>query len=127
MDRIQQCADLSIRRGCGFGFLGISTSMVGMVSEMALAMKMGAIGTSLMVVILLLKGLRAPIRNYKHTELWILLDKQHDLPEPRAQQVIGNILRDRYLWHATWAALAATLLWFLAFWMVLFHMPPASG
>lgn len=97
--------------------------MVGMVSEMALAMKMGAIGTSLMVVVLLLKGLKAPARNYKHTEVWILLDKRHDLPEPRAQQVIGSILRDRYLWHATWAALAAGMLWFLSLWMTVFRGP----
>jgi hypothetical protein len=115
MQRVQDCADQSIRRGCGFGFLAVATAMVGMSSEMALAMKMGAIGTSLMAAILVLKGLNAPRRNFKHTEVWILLDRRHNFPDGRAQAVIGNILRERYLWHATWVASAAVTLWLVSF------------
>lgn len=124
MDRIQSCADLSVSRGCSFGYLAIATAMVGMAWDMSLAMKMGAIGASFMLVVLLMKGLRAPIRNYRHTEVWILLDKQHGLPEPRAQQVIGNALRDCYLRHATLVAIAATTLWLLAFGLYLFGRGP---
>jgi hypothetical protein len=68
--------------------------------------------------------MRAPIRNYKHTEVWVLLDKQHGLPEPRAQQVIGNVLRDCYLRHATLVAAAAAILWLLAYGLYLFGRAP---
>jgi hypothetical protein len=104
LDRIRTYADLSIRRGCGFAFLGIATFMVGMSSDAVLAFRSGAI-----------MGLRAPARSYKLTEVWILMDKSHDLPEPRAQQVFGSVLRDRYLWHAEIVAFGALGLWIIAF------------
>jgi hypothetical protein len=115
MNRIRTYADLSIRRGCGFALLGIATFMVGMASDAVLAFRSGAIMVSLMMAILLLKGFRAPRRNYKTTEVWILMDKRHGLPESRAQQVFGSVLRDRYLWHAEIVALAALGLWIIAF------------
>lgn len=114
VDRIRHFADLSIRRACGFGFLAVSTTMVGAASDFHLAMRMGAIGVTFMVVVLVMKAMRAPVRNYRHTELWLLLDRNHGLPEPHAQLVMGGVLRDRYMWHATWAGGAAALLWVLA-------------
>jgi hypothetical protein len=115
MERIQHFADISIRRGCGFGFLAIATAMVGLSADIVIALKTGATSVTLMVAILVLKGLHAPTRSYKDTEVWILLDKRHGLPEARAQQVFGNILRDRYFWHATLVASAATFMWLLTF------------
>ena len=115
VERIKLYADLSIRRGCGFALLGIATFMVGMSSDAVLAFRSGAIMVSIVLATLLLKGMRAPTRSYKKTEVWILLDKRHDLPEPRAQQVFGTILRERYFWHAEVAALAALGLWIITF------------
>ena len=115
MNRIRYFADLSIRRACGFGFLAVATMMVGTASNFHLAMRMGAIGVTFMLLVLVMKGLRAPGRRYRDTELWLLLDRKHGLPESRAQSVMGGILRERYLWHATWTACAAALLWVLAF------------
>ncbi|HEX6980308.1 MAG TPA: hypothetical protein VF342_13510 [Alphaproteobacteria bacterium] len=115
MERIQHFADISIRRGCGFGFLAIATAMVGVSADIVIALKTGATSVTLMVAILVLKGLQAPKRCYRDTEVWIMLDKQHDLPETRAQQVFGNILRDRYFWHATLVASAAAFMWLLTF------------
>lgn len=115
LERIRVHADLSIRRGCGFALLGIATFMIGMSSDAVLAFRSGAIMVSLVLVALLLKGMRAPKRSYKKTEVWILLDKRHGLPEARAQQVFGTILRDRYFWHAEIAALAALGLWIITF------------
>lgn len=120
MEQIRHYADLSIRRACGFGFLGIATAMVGVYTDIVLAMRLAATGVTLMGAILLLMGLRAPRRSYKKTEVWILLDKRHNLPEARAQEVFGNILRDRYLWHATLVAVAALALWTLAVTLRLF-------
>ena len=115
IERIKLYADLSIRRGCGFALLGIATFMVGMSADAVLAFRAGAIMVSLLMAVLLLKGFRAPVRSYKATEVWILLDKSHGLPETRAQQVFGGILRDRYFWHAEIVAAGALGLWIVAF------------
>lgn len=125
MDRIRYLADLSIRRACGFGLIAIATATVGMSSDAVLALKLAAICASAMVAILVVKGLQAPTRNYKRTEVWIMLEKRHDLPEERAQQVFGNILRDRYMWHATVTATAAGILWLATLAVTLFgHRNP---
>jgi hypothetical protein len=115
VDRIKYFADLSIRRACGFGFIAVVTGMVGTAWSVALAVKTGAVGVTLMGAILVYKALRAPAKPYKSTEVWLLLERHHDLPEARAQQVFGNIMRERYLWHATRVALVALVLWLLVF------------
>jgi hypothetical protein len=126
MERVRYFADLSIRRGCSFGLLAIATAVVGMASDMKLASKAAAIGMSLMAAILLLKALRAPTRSYKRTEVWVMLDKRHDFPEPRAQQVFGNLLRERYMWHAEVAAVGAVVLWLLSFMLQLWGRAPVG-
>ncbi len=115
MERIREYADISIRRACGFGFLAIATAMVGTCSEILLSAKIGATSLTLMSMILVLKAVQAPSRSYKRTEVWTMLDRRHDLPEMRAQQVFGDILRERYMWHATLAASMALLLWCATF------------
>src|SRR3990172_8293169 len=119
MDRIFYYADLSIRRACGFGYIAIATAVVGLYWDAALMVKAAAIGVSLMVAILLYKALEAPKRPYKRTELWLLLNKTHDFPESRVQTVLGGVLRDRYLWHATVTGIAALVLWLLHFALLL--------
>ncbi|MGQ0677129.1 MAG: hypothetical protein ACT4N4_13725 [Rhodospirillales bacterium] len=120
MDRIRYLADVSIRRGCGFGLIAIATATVGMSSDALLALKLAAICASAMVAILLVKAIQAPIRSYKRTEVWIMLEKRHDLPEARAQQVFGSILKERYMWHATITATAAGILWLATLAVALF-------
>jgi hypothetical protein len=115
MDRIRQCADISIRRGCGFGVLAIWTAMVGMSHDLVLAARGGALMFTLMIVILLLKAHKAPTRRYRDTEVWIMLDGKPGLPESRLQGAIGGILRERYLWHAEVTAIATVILWIVAF------------
>jgi multidrug efflux pump subunit AcrB len=119
MDRVYFYADLSIRRACGFGYLAIATAVVGLYWDVALMVKCAAIGVSLMVAILLYKSLEAPKRPYKRTELWLLLNKTHDFPESRVQEMLGGALRDRYLWHATATGIVALALWVLHFALLL--------
>jgi hypothetical protein len=114
MDRIRQCADLSIRRACGFAMIAIWTATTGLAFDPMMAVRGAAIMLSLMAVVLFLKGYQAPKRDFRRTETWILMDKRHDLPADRAQQVIGNVLQDRYLWHADVTLIVAGILWVLA-------------
>lgn len=113
--RIRQLADVSIRRACGFGLIAIVTLMFGLSGEPRLSMRAGAIGASLVALILLAKAAGARRKPYKDTEVWLMLPDGHGLPEASAQRVIGGILRDRYMWHATLAAVVALILWFAVF------------
>jgi hypothetical protein len=94
--------------------------MVGTCSEVLLSAKIGATSLTLMSMILVLKAVQAPKRSYKRTEVWTMLDRRHGLPETRAQQVFGDILRERYMWHATVAATMALVLWTATFAIRLF-------
>lgn len=124
MDRIRHFADLSIRRACGFGFLAIGTMVIGTSWDARLAAKTAAIGVTLMAAVLVWKGFQAPERDYRQTEVFLLMDQTHDFPEARAQQVFGNVLRERYIWHGTTTALTALMLWLL-FFLLLFLGTPA--
>jgi hypothetical protein len=121
MDRFEELANLSIRRGCGFALLAIVTAVTGMAGEPLLAVRSAAILTTLMGVILALKAYNAPTRSYRRTELWIMLDRRHsvDLPRERAQELIGGILREAYVRHAEIAGFAALALWMLTLTMTL--------
>lgn len=122
MDRIRLCADHSIRRGCGFGILAITTAMFAMASEPLLALRGGALMMTVMWAILLLKGLRAPTRDYRQTELWLLLDRKVDaVPKSRIQDVLGRTLRERYFWHADVSASITAAMWLLSFALAAFH------
>jgi hypothetical protein len=111
MDRIRFCADLSIRRACGFALLAIATAVAGNAFAPALAVRTAATLISLMAAVLTLMAWHAPHRDYRRTEVWILLDKKHNLPPHRAQEVIGGVLHDRYQWHADVTLAVAALLW----------------
>ena len=110
-DRIRELAELSIGRACLFGLLAIATFMFGMIAWPDLAMRSGAIFFLMTAAILMLKAAQAPKRSYRRTEVWILMDKRHDLPESRAQAIFGEILRSTYVRFARMAVTASIVLW----------------
>ncbi|MBL8835270.1 MAG: hypothetical protein JNL66_03450 [Alphaproteobacteria bacterium] len=118
--RIRDLAFFSIGRACLFGVLAIFTTMFGMITWPLYAFRLGAIGATMTGAILLLKAVRAPTRNYKQTEVWILLGRQIDWPEGDRQRLIGAILNETYIQFATWAAAFAALFWLIALglWLV---------
>ncbi|HEV7368815.1 hypothetical protein [Arenibaculum sp.] len=111
MDRIEYFAEISIRRALAFATLAIMTTMVGMVYDPATALKTGAVLTGIVAATLAWKAHRAPTSPYRRTEVWMLLDRRHDLPEDRAQQVIGGVLSRIYWRYAEFAGYVAALLW----------------
>jgi hypothetical protein len=113
IDRIRQFAELSVRRGCGFAALAIVTFMVGLSADPIVALKAGAVSSTLLGFVLLVKSLRSQQTDYRRTELWILLDRKHDLPEAHAARVITGVLREVYLRYAELAAWVAFLFWIL--------------
>jgi hypothetical protein len=113
VDRIQVAADISIGRAVGFGALAVTTIVLGLIFEPAMALKTGSALTLLMAVILLLKSRRALSQPYRQTEVWLILDKQLGLPEAHAQRVVGQILYESYQRYARWCLAVAIGLWLL--------------
>ncbi len=111
LETLRHGADLVIRRGCGFGTIGIVTMMVGLVGLPGQSMQCGAILFGLMAAILAIKAGRARSTNYRRTELWLLLRAEPPaLPPERLQQLIGGVLAERFAWHAKIAACIAAVL-----------------
>jgi hypothetical protein len=120
IDRIRQCAELSVKRACGFASLAIATFMVGLSAHPLTALRAGAVSCTLLGVVLFYRALRAKDTNYRSTELWVLLDRRHDLPEAHAPEIIGGVLREVYLRYAELAAWVAFLFWVLVIFLWLF-------
>lgn len=124
MDAIRTAAFISVGRACGFAGLGILCLMLGLSFEPVMATQAGGVTGLGLAAILTVFGLHARQRSYLHTETWLILAKADRPPSDIAQQVIGEALRDTYLWFTARALagsillLAASLTVKLIFWIV---------
>ena len=110
LDRIERAAHLSVARGCGFAALAILTFFVGLSFDLRMAFKSAGILALLTSAVLLLKAQVARSRPYKRTELWVMLNPAERPQAAIAQQVIGTVLRETYLYFALHAAVVAALM-----------------
>lgn len=110
-DQVRRYADHSIRRGCGFGLLAIFTFMFGLAGAPGIALRSGAVLVTLAAVLLFWRGAKAPARNYRETEVWIMIRDTPGLPKDRMQRLIGRALAASYFWHARIAAYLALTMW----------------
>jgi hypothetical protein len=124
LQRIEHVAHVSVARACGFASLAILTFMVGLSADMLSSLKVGGILSLILCFTLLVKARLASRRSYKQTELWLMLPA-HDRPHSAiAQQVIGTVLRETFLYFALHASFAAALLFGTA--LVYAQIFPAS-
>ncbi len=100
MDRIRYFAELSVLRALGFAGLGLATLLLGLSFDPLLALRTAAVVLGIVGLVLVLKALNASHRNYRRTELWILLGREIEFPEHRAQQILGGVLKDTYARYA---------------------------
>lgn len=108
-------ADLSIRRACGFALIGIFTAMVGFSGDPYLAVRCGAVLVTIAAVVLYWRGQGAPKRNFRDTEVWLMIrNTAPPMHKDRLQRLIGNALADSYFWHARVAATIAVGMWAVA-------------
>jgi hypothetical protein len=108
---IEELAEISIARGCGFAALAIATLTVGLSWDMVLAAKTGGLLALLVCAVLAGKAWRALARPVAKTELWLMLNRSERPSAANAQRVIGSVLRTCYLRFALHAAcLSASLL-----------------
>ncbi|MGI9494042.1 MAG: hypothetical protein ACR2QF_16745 [Geminicoccaceae bacterium] len=123
MDAIKTAAFISVGRACGFAGLGILCLMLGLSFEPVMATRAGGVLGLGLAAILAVLGRFAPRRSYQETETWLILPKADRPPPTIAQRMVGETLRETYLWFAERAVvgsiilLAASLLLKLLHWM----------
>lgn len=105
--RIEYLANLSVARGCGFASIALVTTMVGLSSQMELALSIGGILCLIASFVLVLKAMYARRQHYKNTELWLMLEPGDRPHAAVAQKVISIARRDALLhfaYRAAWLA-----------------------
>ena len=112
---IRRYAELSVRRGCGFALMAIVTAMVGFSGEPWIAIRSGAVFVLIAAVVLFWKGWTARSRNYRHTEVWLMIEDVPALPRERLQSLIGGALAEVYFSHARLAAYMAVAMCVIGF------------
>ncbi|MEM7426207.1 MAG: hypothetical protein AAF441_08925 [Pseudomonadota bacterium] len=110
MEVIQNAAFVSVGRACGFTGLAVFCIMLGLAFDPALSARSGGLLCLGLAAYLSFCAWRARERNYKRTETWLILPKDERPPASVAQKVIGEALRETYLWFAKNAALLAAIL-----------------
>lgn len=110
LNRIEQQAEVSVGRACGFAAVAVVTFMVGLSGDVLLSMKAGGFLVLITALVLVLKAWHSPHQYYKHTELWLLLNENERPQAAIAQQVIGGVLRQVYFRFALHAASISALL-----------------
>jgi hypothetical protein len=114
MDIIRRIAFETVARGCGFASLAIFCIMVGLSFDPKSAFEAGGVLALAMVGVLLLKARGAATKDYRRTEMWLYLPKEHRPPEAYAQLVSASVLQETYLVFAHRTAIIAIVLLCLA-------------
>jgi hypothetical protein len=120
MQEMRRVAFQTVQRACLFGSLAIFCVMVGTSFEPRLAFQTGGTLTTLMAAVLSYKAREALTKDYKKTEMWLLLPKDFRPPEAYAQWASSTILRDTYLTFALWTSAIAIAMWAIALLFSLF-------
>jgi hypothetical protein len=114
MEELRKAAFISVARGCGFGMLAVICVMVGMSFNPRAVFQAGGILTLMMTLILILKARNALTRDYKKTEMWLILPENFRPPERYAQWATATVMRDAYFTFAQYTALVSIAMWLLA-------------
>jgi hypothetical protein len=110
LQKIEQVAEFTIARGCGFALLSIFTLMVGLSGTPGVALKAGGACSLLTCFVLMLKAGGAARKPYRSTELWLLLRPEDRPHEAVAQKIVAGVLRGVYLRFAFYFAMGASAL-----------------
>ncbi|WP_198376060.1 hypothetical protein [Neoroseomonas rubea] len=116
MEQLRIAADLSIRRACGFGGLGIGCTMLALAYDFPLSLRIGGDLMAIGCAIMLLAAWWVPYRDLRHAEVWYLMpqwafDALRSRPRAEWHAMVARVLRARMLWHAERVGAAALVLW----------------
>jgi hypothetical protein len=110
----------TVLRACGFASLAIFCVMIGMSFMPKLAFQAGGFLTTVMAAILVLKAFEARTKDYRHTEMWLYLEKDQKPPAIYAQWASATVLRETYLTFALWTSAISIVMWIIALMFSLF-------
>lgn len=94
MEKIEQLAELSVGRACGFAALACCTAMLGFSGEPYLAFKFAGYFALIVCMGLVLKAFYVKRQPYKNTEVWLMLRKEDRPSDEVAQVIISTVLHD---------------------------------
>jgi hypothetical protein len=114
MEYLRQTAMASVGRACGFAGLAIGCVMIGLSFDPPQMMRAGAILTLLLAIGLCIKAWIASKQDYRGTETWLMLPREHKPPAAIAQKALSSILRETYFRFARLAAGLSASLWLVA-------------
>ncbi|HUF45696.1 MAG TPA: hypothetical protein VMN43_10160 [Aestuariivirgaceae bacterium] len=109
MNDIEQAAQLSVGRACGFAGFGISLTVLALSFDPLLAVKIGAVLSLGLTLTLLILASRARHTPHQSTEVWLLIDETARPPAPHARRIINQARRYAMLWFARWTAASSAL------------------
>jgi hypothetical protein len=109
LNDIEQAAQLSVGRACGFAGFGIALIVLVLSFEPVLAAKIGAVLSLGLALTLLFHASRARHRPYQTTEVWLLIDRDSRPPARHARRMVNEARRFAMLWFAKWSAAASAL------------------
>src|SRR3546814_17683530 len=84
MENVRDAAFLSVGRAVGYAGFAFLTMMLSLSFDPPLALKSGGILLLLLLAGLLLKAQRVAAADYRHTEVWSLLDR-NKRPDERVE------------------------------------------
>ncbi|HUE47111.1 MAG TPA: hypothetical protein VMO81_12735 [Aestuariivirgaceae bacterium] len=109
MNEIEQAAQLSIGRACGFAGFGIALTVLALSFEPMLAAKTGAVLSMGLTLTLLIFAFRAHHTPHQTTEVWLLIERDSRPPARDARRIINEARRFAMLWFARWTATVSAL------------------
>jgi hypothetical protein len=109
VNEIEQAAQLSIGRACGFAGFGIALAVLALSFEPMLATKTGAVLSMGLTLTLLVFAYRAHSTPHQTTEVWLLIERDSRPPARHAPRIINEARRFAMLWFARWTATVSAL------------------
>jgi hypothetical protein len=116
---IEQAAQLSIGRACGFAGFAIALTVLALSFEPVIAAKIGAVLSLGLTLTLLIHASRAPHTPHQSTEVWLLIDQASRPPAQHARRSINEARRDAMLWFAKWSAASSAIFATIAIFLAL--------
>ena len=116
MQKIDRLASMVVWRGFGFAWLAIATAMSGLIFDLALAFRVGAL---LALVLALAMQFKAEtyhrIKRITETEVWILLGEEGRPPKALARRLIVPAMRSELREKALYSAVMGVGMFLISF------------
>jgi hypothetical protein len=114
VEHLRQAATVSVGRACGFAGLAIGCVMIGLSFDPPQMVRAGAMLTLLLALGLCVKAWIAVKQDYRGTETWLILPREHKPPADIARKTLPTVLRETYFRFARLSAGISASLWLAA-------------